>query len=62
MSILVTGGAGFIGSHYVRMLLDQTDLPVVMLDNFNDYYDPKLKRDNASRQGNRILSRVCQHV
>ena len=49
MSILVTGGAGFIGSHYVKLLLDRTDSPVVILDNFNDYYDPKLKRDNASR-------------
>lgn len=44
MSILVTGGAGFIGSHLVRRLLDESDRRVVILDNFNDYYDPQLKR------------------
>jgi UDP-glucuronate 4-epimerase len=45
MSLLVTGGAGFIGSHLVRQLLAETDRPVVILDNFNDYYDPRLKRE-----------------
>lgn len=49
MSILVTGGAGFIGSHLVRLLLDETDARIVIVDNFNDYYDPSLKRDNAAR-------------
>ena len=44
MSVLVTGGAGFIGSHLVEQLLQTTDRPVVILDNFNDYYDPRLKR------------------
>ena len=44
MSILVTGGAGFIGSHLVRRLLAETDSAVVILDNFNDYYAPWLKR------------------
>jgi UDP-glucuronate 4-epimerase len=44
MSILVTGGAGFIGSHLVRRLLAETASRVVILDNFNDYYDPLLKR------------------
>ena len=44
MSILVTGGAGFIGSHLVRRLLAETSQRVVILDNFNDYYDPRLKR------------------
>lgn len=44
MKILVTGGAGFIGSHVTKQLIDRGDT-VVIVDNFNDYYDPQLKRD-----------------
>lgn len=47
MNILVTGGAGFIGSKIARFLLDRGDR-VVIIDNFNDYYDPKLKRDRVA--------------
>ncbi|MBZ0251784.1 MAG: GDP-mannose 4,6-dehydratase [Candidatus Methylomirabilis sp.] len=46
-AILVTGGAGFIGSHVVDGLLARGDA-VVCLDNFNDYYDPALKRANLA--------------
>ena len=42
MKIVVTGGAGFIGSHLINDLLAD-GLDVIGLDNFNDYYDPELK-------------------
>lgn len=45
MTTLITGGAGFIGSRLAARLL-QAGEPVVVLDNFNDYYDPSLKRAN----------------
>jgi UDP-glucuronate 4-epimerase len=43
--VLVTGCAGFIGSHLCEQLL-RDGHPVVGLDNVNDYYDSKQKRDN----------------
>ena len=42
MRVLLTGGAGFIGSHVIKSLLDRGNI-VVCVDNFNNYYDPKLK-------------------
>ncbi len=47
MNILVTGGAGFIGSHLTKKLAERGD-HVIILDNFNDYYDPQLKRDRVA--------------
>src|SRR4051795_9567489 len=43
MAVLVTGVAGFIGSHTARALLERGD-EVVGVDNLNDYYDPALKQ------------------
>jgi len=47
MKVLVTGGAGFIGSHLCDHLLARGDV-VTILDNFNDFYDPAIKRGNLS--------------
>lgn len=47
--ILITGGAGFIGSHLVDNLLSEGEWRVCVVDDFNDFYDPSIKRDNANR-------------
>lgn len=51
MTYLITGGAGFVGSHVAEALLQRGEA-VVVIDNFNDYYDPAIKRRNAARLGN----------
>ena len=45
-NILITGGAGFIGSHLVDRLMSEGDWRVTVVDDFNDFYDPAIKRAN----------------
>jgi UDP-glucuronate 4-epimerase len=47
-NILVTGGSGFIGSNLCEKLLQQGQ-KIINIDNFNDYYDPLVKRNNISK-------------
>jgi UDP-glucuronate 4-epimerase len=46
-NILVTGGAGFIGSNFVDRLLAEGQWRVVVIDDFNDFYSPDIKRQNV---------------
>lgn len=45
---LVTGGAGFIGSHLVDRLLLEDPARLVVVDNFDDFYSPQIKRGNIA--------------
>lgn len=56
--ILITGGAGFIGSHLVENLLAEGDWQVAVVDNFNDFYSPELKRQNISSSLNNSRFRL----
>lgn len=55
--ILITGVAGFIGSHVAETLLKTTDHTVIGIDNINDYYDQKQKQDNLN-----LLSRYPNFI
>ena len=46
-NILITGGAGFIGSHLVDRLLAEGVWRVTVVDDFNNFYDPSIKRENV---------------
>ena len=48
-NILITGGAGFIGSHLVDHLLSENSWHVSVVDDFNDFYAPSIKRQNVAR-------------
>jgi len=47
-NILITGGAGFIGSHLVDHLLAEGGWRITVVDDFNDFYNPAIKRENLS--------------
>ncbi|RIN47754.1 NAD-dependent epimerase, partial [Staphylococcus simulans] len=50
MKVLITGAAGFIGSHLAKRLISQGH-EIIGVDNINDYYEPKLKEDRLKSIG-----------
>jgi len=54
MRVLVTGGAGFIGSHALAALRGQGHI-TALLDEFNDFYAPEIKRENARASGAEVF-------
>ena len=48
LKLLVTGAAGFIGFNFSRYILNNTKIEVVGLDNLNNYYDVKLKKERLN--------------
>lgn len=53
-NVLVTGGAGFIGSHLCEKLLLEGN-KVIIIDNFNNFYNPKIKRNNIKEIKNTMI-------
>ena len=60
MRILVTGAAGFIGFHLIRLLTARGD-SVVGIDNLNDYYSVALKRDRLAALAAEAADRFTFH-
>src|SRR5262252_8489473 len=46
-NILITGGAGFIGSHLVDRLQAEGGWQITVIDDFNSFYNPEIKRENV---------------
>ncbi|MCI0335988.1 MAG: GDP-mannose 4,6-dehydratase [Acidobacteria bacterium] len=57
---LITGGAGFIGSHLVDRLLAQSPARLVVIDNFDEFYDPQIKQENIAKHLNHSVYRLVE--
>jgi UDP-glucuronate 4-epimerase len=58
--ILITGGAGFIGSHLVDRLLGEGAWQITVVDDFNDFYDPAIKRENVKAHQQASSYQLCE--
>ena len=59
-SFLITGGAGFIGSHLVDRLLATNPEHITVVDGFNDFYNPAIKRNNIRQHLNDSRYRLAE--
>jgi UDP-glucuronate 4-epimerase len=59
-NLLITGGAGFIGSHLVDRLLTTDVEHITVVDDFNDFYEPATKRANISEHLNDLRYNISE--